>query len=75
MKIKKGSEQSEWPLYDTMLKYNQKFDPDNLASLNTQAPCRYKIKGSSRYSKISKKSNDKEDEENENEFHCKFILF
>ncbi|KAJ8715204.1 hypothetical protein PYW08_005185 [Mythimna loreyi] len=69
MKIKKGSEQSEWPLYDAMLSYNQKFDPDNLASLEAQAPCNYRIRSSVRFSRHGKKNIDKNDEENENEFH------
>lgn len=72
MKIKKGAEQSDWPLYDAMLAYNQKFDPDNLASLEAQAPCTYRITGSSRFSKHGKKNKNKNDDENENEFHCKF---
>ncbi|KAJ8712465.1 hypothetical protein PYW07_005307 [Mythimna separata] len=69
MRIKKGSEQTEWPLYDAVLNYNQKFDPDNLASLDSQAPCTYRIRSSVRFSKHGKKNNDKNDDENENEFH------
>lgn len=66
MKIKKGISQSEWPLYEAMLNYHQKFDPDYLTRLETEpanvfASC---FKDNPRYLKNKNSKN-----EIETEFH------
>ncbi|CAH2044028.1 unnamed protein product, partial [Iphiclides podalirius] len=39
LKLKKGAVNTEWPLYEAMLGYYEKFDPDYLLKLETESPC------------------------------------
>ncbi|XP_047031743.1 uncharacterized protein LOC124638734 [Helicoverpa zea] len=63
LKIKRGEEQSDWPLYDAMLNYFEKFEPDAL----DLTPCTYISIKDTRYSKHCKKSKNENESENENE--------
>ncbi|XP_022822824.1 uncharacterized protein LOC111353858 [Spodoptera litura] len=67
MKLKKSSERSEWPLYDTMYSYFEKFEPDVLTRLEEQGTCGNRIP-CARFFKHNKKNSDKNESENETEF-------
>ncbi|KAH9639634.1 hypothetical protein HF086_010041 [Spodoptera exigua] len=62
-----SSERSEWPLYDAMLTYFEKFEPDVLTRLEAQGSCGSRIP-CARYFKHNKKNTDKNESENETEF-------
>lgn len=71
MKLKKGAELSEWPLYDVMLNYFQTHEPEYLVKLETESPCGFIIRqrGKGRYKKKTTDNND-----NESEFQCESYL-
>ncbi|XP_075980707.1 uncharacterized protein LOC142979582 [Anticarsia gemmatalis] len=65
-KIRKGTDHSDWPLYDAILSYHQKFDPDYIIRLETEPPNVFAhcFRDNPRYLKNKNKNNDIE-----NEFH------
>lgn len=70
MKLKKGAELTEWPLYEPMLNYFQTHEPDYVVKLETEAACGFVVRkrgGKGRYRKKTTDNND-----NESEFQCKF---
>lgn len=71
MKLKKSSERSEWPLYDTMYSYFEKFEPDVLTKLEEQGSCGNRMP-CARFFRHNKKNSDKNENETETEFQCKY---
>lgn len=67
LKMKKGAEVSEWPLYEVMLNYFQMVESDYLINLETQcATAFYRMQQKIR---MSRKKNNLNRNEGENEFH------
>ncbi|KAM3965681.1 LOW QUALITY PROTEIN: uncharacterized protein ACR2FA_000005 [Aphomia sociella] len=66
LKIKKGAELTEWPLYEPMIKYYQEYEPDYLINLETETAGSFMMRqrNTTKYSK-KKKDTDKNDNESD----------
>ncbi|XP_028159756.1 uncharacterized protein LOC114352370 [Ostrinia furnacalis] len=67
LKIKKGAELSEWPLYDVMLSYFQTYEPEYVVNLENEAACGFVVRRRIK-NKFSKKQKNTDSNDNENEF-------
>ncbi|KAL0821947.1 hypothetical protein ABMA28_005338 [Loxostege sticticalis] len=65
LKIKKGAELSEWPLYDVMINYFQTFEPEYLLNLENETACTFIRRQKSRNKYCKQKGTDSNDNENE----------
>lgn len=72
LKIKKGAELSEWPLYDVMINYFQTFEPEYLLNLENETACTFIRRQKSRNKYCKQKGTDSND--NENEFQCELFF-
>ncbi|XP_052755013.1 uncharacterized protein LOC113516178 [Galleria mellonella] len=66
LKMKKGAELTEWPLYDAMIKYFQLYEPDYLINLEKETAGNFMVRqrNTSKYCK-KKKDTDKNGEDDE----------
>lgn len=70
LKMKKGAELTEWPLYEVMISYFQKIEPDYLINLETHlAPEFHQMQQKIRQ---TRKKRDLNKNEMETEFQCEW---
>ncbi|RVE47324.1 hypothetical protein evm_008005 [Chilo suppressalis] len=69
LKLKKGSDSTQWPLYDVMFKYFENFEPEYLLNLENESAVEFGVRqrSLSRYCKKTRKDDD-DDIDNESDF-------
>ncbi|XP_030025991.2 uncharacterized protein LOC115444372 [Manduca sexta] len=67
LKMKKGAELTEWPLYDVMVQYFQKYEPDHLVNLENDSAYTF-FRKQRDATKYCKRKRGIDDNDNENEF-------